>query len=87
MTFTCAGVNPDHESRLSQSPALLLLRRHDLPGLHFLRLDRAGPLSREGEFLKSSRSGRQASEKPADVNARSLQLLFLTCSDNMMMKS
>lgn len=44
----CLGVNFDHESSLSQSPALLLLCRYDLPGLHILRLDRPGPVSWEG---------------------------------------
>lgn len=47
----CLGVNFNHEGSLPQSPAFLLLRRHDLPRLHLLRLDCAGTVPRKGNSV------------------------------------
>lgn len=47
----CVGIDFNHESSLPQSPAFLLLRRHDLPRLHLLWLDCTGTIPREGNPL------------------------------------
>lgn len=43
------GPDPYDEGGLPQGAAFLLLRGHDLPGLHLLWLDRFGAVPREGK--------------------------------------
>lgn len=48
-----AGAHFNHEGGLPQSAAFLLLRRHDLHGLHLLRLDCARAVPRKGKNVVS----------------------------------
>lgn len=53
--FIVLGPDFNHESSIPQSFTFLLLCWHDLPRLHVLRMDRARPVSREGNTNKAKK--------------------------------
>ena len=69
------GPDPHDEGGFPEGTALLLLCRHDIPGLHLLWMDRTGPVPREGKALthtntNSSRDTHSHKDRLTQTHAR-----------------